>query len=56
MKYTLDMDFSALEGTKAVNWVNRFRDMLEDTFSGSDSRPYRLSSPAGGIQEPPHSA
>ena len=35
MKYTLDMDFSALEGAKAVNWVDRFQDILEDAFSGS---------------------
>ena len=35
MKYTLDMDFSALEGAMAVNWVDRFQDILEDAFSGS---------------------
>ncbi len=43
MKYTLDMDFSALEGAKAVNWVNRFRDMLEDAFSGSSNHARLLA-------------
>ena len=43
MKYTLDMDFSALEGAKAVNWVDRFQDILEDAFSGSGNRARLLA-------------
>ena len=43
MKYTLDMDFSALEGAMAVNWVDRFQDILEDAFSGSGNRARLLA-------------
>lgn len=43
MKYTLDMDFSALEGAKAVNWVDRFQDILEYAFSGSGNHARLLA-------------
>ena len=40
MKYTLDTDFSSLNGPKAANWMMDFQDMAEDAFadSGSHSR------------------
>ncbi len=37
-KYTLDMDFSLLNGPKAHNWIRRFRDMADSAFSGKDNR------------------
>ena len=38
MKYTLDTDFSALNGPKAANWLRNFRDMTESAFAGRDNR------------------
>ena len=40
MKYTLNTDFSSLNGPKAANWIMGFQDMAEDAFadSGSHSR------------------
>jgi len=37
-KYTLDMDFSLLNGPKAHNWIRRFRDMADSAFAGKDNR------------------
>ena len=37
MKYTLDTDFSSLNGPKAVNWIMGFQDMAEDAFADSSS-------------------
>lgn len=37
MKYTLDTDFSSLNGPKAVNWIIGFQDMTEDAFADSSS-------------------
>ena len=38
MKYTLDTDFSALNGPKAGNWLRNFRDMTESAFAGRDNQ------------------
>ena len=40
MKYTLDTDFSSLNGPKAANWMMGFQDIAHDAFadSGSHSR------------------
>ena len=35
MKYTLDTDFSSLNGPKAANWIMDFQDMAEDAFADS---------------------
>ena len=32
MKYTLDTDFSSLNGPKAANWIMGFQDMAEDAL------------------------
>lgn len=37
-KYTLDTDFSLLNGPKAHNWILRFRDMANTAFAGKDNR------------------
>lgn len=37
MKYTLDTDFSSLNGPKAANWIMGFQDMAEDAFADSSS-------------------
>ena len=37
MKYTLDTDFSSLNGPKAANWIMGFQDMAEDAFADSNS-------------------
>lgn len=37
MQYTLDTDFSSLNGPKAVNWIIGFQDMTEDAFADSSS-------------------
>lgn len=37
MKYTLDTDFSSLNGPKADNWIMGFQDMVEDAFADSNS-------------------
>ena len=37
MKYTLDTDFSSLNGPKAANWIIGFQDMTEDAFADSSS-------------------
>lgn len=37
MKYTLDTDFSSLNGPKAVNWMMGFQDMVENAFADSSS-------------------
>lgn len=37
MKYTLDTDFSSLNGPKAANWMMDFQDMIEDAFADSSS-------------------
>lgn len=37
-KYSLDTDFSALNGPKANNWILRFRDIAETAFKNSDTR------------------
>ena len=37
MKYTLDTDFSSLNGPKAANWIMGFQDMVEDAFADSNS-------------------
>ena len=37
MKYTLDTDFSSLNGPKAANWIMGFQDMTEDAFADSSS-------------------
>ena len=37
MKYTLDTDFSSLNGPKAANWMMEFQDMAEDAFANSSS-------------------
>lgn len=40
MKYTLDTDFSSLNGPKASNWILGFLDMIENAFAdkGNDAR------------------
>lgn len=35
MKYTLNTDFSSLNGPKAANWIMDFQDMAEDAFADS---------------------
>ena len=37
MKYTLNTDFSSLNGPKAANWIMGFQDMAEDAFADSGS-------------------
>lgn len=37
-KYTLDTDFSLLNGPKAHNWILRFRDIAGAAFAGRDNR------------------
>ena len=37
MKYTLDTDFSSLNGPKAANWIIGFQDMPENAFADSSS-------------------
>lgn len=37
MKYTLDTDFSTLNGPKAANWLRSFVDLTESAFTGCDS-------------------
>lgn len=37
MKYTLDTDFSSLNGPKASNWIMGFQDMACDAFADSNS-------------------
>lgn len=37
-KYTLDTDFSLLNGPKAHNWILRFRNMADTAFAGKDNR------------------
>lgn len=37
MKYTLNTDFSSLNGPKAANWIMGFQDMAEDAFADSSS-------------------
>lgn len=37
MKYTLDTDFSSLDGPKAANWMMDFQDMAHDAFADSSS-------------------
>lgn len=37
-KYTLDMDFSSLNGPKAHNWILKFRDLADTAFDGKDNR------------------
>lgn len=37
MKYTLNTDFSSLNGPKAANWIMDFQDMAEDAFADSSS-------------------
>ena len=37
MKYTLDTDFSSLNGPKAANWMMDFQDIVEDAFTDSSS-------------------
>lgn len=37
MKYTLDTDFSVLNGPKAANWLRSFTDLAEKAFAGYDS-------------------
>lgn len=37
MKYTLDTDFSTLNGPKAANWLRSFADLTESAFTGCDS-------------------
>ena len=37
MKYTLNTDFSSLNGPKAANWIMGFQDMVEDAFADSSS-------------------
>ena len=37
MKYTLDTDFSSLNGPKAANWIIGFQDMVGDAFAESGS-------------------
>lgn len=37
-KYTLDTEFSTLNGPKAKNWVLKIRNMADSAFSGSDNR------------------
>lgn len=37
-KYSLDTDFSSLNGPKANNWILRFRDIAETAFKNSDTR------------------
>ena len=36
--YTLDMDFSALNGPKANEWLANFREIAQDAFADKDSR------------------
>ena len=38
MKYTLDTDFSTLNGPKADNWLRNFIDMTERAFAGRDNQ------------------
>ncbi len=40
--YTLDSDFSSLNGKKADNWILRFRSMAGDAFAGQGNRPRLL--------------
>ena len=42
MKYTLDTDFSALNGPKAANWLRNFTDMTEGAFAGRDNQTRML--------------
>ena len=37
MKYTLNTDFSSLNGPKAANWIMDFQDMAADAFADSSS-------------------
>ncbi len=37
-KYTLDTEFSLLNGPKAHNWILRFRSMADAAFAGKDDR------------------
>ena len=37
MKYTLNTDFSLLNGPKAANWITGFQDMVEAAFADSSS-------------------
>ena len=37
MKYTLNKDFSLLNGPKAANWITGFQDMVEAAFADSSS-------------------
>ena len=42
MKYTLDTDFSALNGPKAMNWVLQFRALAEKLFHSKDLSSWRI--------------
>lgn len=42
MKYTLDTDFSALNGPKATNWVLQFRELAEKSFHSKDLSSWLL--------------
>lgn len=42
MKYTLDTDFSALNGPKAMNWVLQFRELAEKSFHSKDLSSWLL--------------
>lgn len=42
MKYTLDTDFSALNGPKAMDWVFQFRELAERSFHGKDLSSWLL--------------
>ena len=39
MKYTLDTDFSSLNGPKAANWIMGFQDIVEDDFIDLTNTP-----------------
>ena len=39
MKYTLNTDFSSLNGPKAANWIMDFQDMAEDAFIAFTDTP-----------------
>lgn len=42
MKYTLDTDFSSLNGPKASNWIMDFQDMVCDAFADSNRHSWLL--------------
>ena len=37
MKYTLDTEFSSLNGPKAANWMMDFQDIAYDAFADSSN-------------------